>query len=199
MRSNHFLLVGGLAVSPAVREGLENIWPNAREVPLAAEFRQRATTRGCALLAEYGFDLALSGDIVVRQADGLYHHVLRNGQPFPREETGFRYHEYRYCLTDLAAQQAIFEIGYAPPHGNPVLLEILTVPVLHATKADDRSVIPFDVHLRVGLNKHLFLQATALGKCLNSNRMGHFITDIQQKVELSRIPMTLYPGRGGVP
>jgi molecular chaperone DnaK (HSP70) len=194
---DHFLLVGGLAVSPAVREGLEDIWPNAREIPLAAEFRQRATTRGCALLSEFGFELALSGDIVVRQANGLYHHVLRNGQPFPRDGTGFRYQEYTYSLTDLSAQQAVFEIGHAPSHGVPVPLEILTVPVLHATRADDRSVIPFDVHLRVGLNEHLFLQATALGKCLNGHSMGHYVQEVQHRVELSRIPMTLYPGTEG--
>jgi molecular chaperone DnaK (HSP70) len=97
----HYLLVGGPPQSMLVRRRLQNVWPQARE--LVVENRQRATVRGCALLAERGFDLALAADIAVRQFDDQLHYVLRKGQPFLRNDGHLQYREYKYRVTDLAA------------------------------------------------------------------------------------------------
>src|SRR5207248_9655656 len=117
--------------------------------------RERAPVRGCALLAERGFGLALSADIAVRQFDDQLHYVLRKGQPFPRSDGQLRYREYKYRGTDLVAPQAVLEIGYVPDRGRYEPLEILSVPVMHRRDPDVRSVIPYDVCLRVGLDEYL--------------------------------------------
>jgi hypothetical protein len=105
----HYLLVGGPSQSTLVRRKLQSVWPQARE--LVVEHRQRATVRGCTLLAERGFELALSANIAVRQFDDQLHYVLRRGQPFPRSYGHLGYREYKYRVTDLAAPNAVLEIG----------------------------------------------------------------------------------------
>jgi molecular chaperone DnaK (HSP70) len=186
---SHYLLVGGPPQSALIQRRLKNIWPQAKE--LAVENRQRATVRGCALLAERGFELALSADIAVRQFDNHLHFVLRKGQPFPRGGQG-RYREYKYRVTDLAAPQAVLEIGQIPERGQYEPLEVLSVPVIHRQNPDDRSVLPYDICLRVGLNEYLYVTATALGR-VQSGKTSHYV-EVCEHAELSRIPLALVPG-----
>lgn len=188
----HYLLVGGPTQSLLVRRKLNNIWPQARE--LAIDDHQRATVRGCALLADRGFELALSVDIAVRQFDGHLHYVLRKGQPFPRGEKGqARYREYKYRVTDLAAPQAVLEIGQCPEYGEYEPLEVLSVPVMHRRNFDDRSVLPYDVCLRVGLDEYLYVTASALGRVQTGSPPRY--EEICDLKELSRIPLMLVPGK----
>lgn len=187
----HYLLVGGPPQSVLVRRKLNSIWPQAKE--LAVDHRQRATVRGCALLAERGFDLALAADIAVRQFDGHLHFVLRKGQPFPRGgEAQTRFREYKYRVTDLAAPQAVLEIGQIPEQGQYEPLEVLSVPVMHRRNPDDRSVLPYDVCLRVGLSEHLYVTATALGRIQAGSTSQY--SEVREQAELSRIPLALIPG-----
>jgi hypothetical protein len=186
---SHYLLVGGPPQSALVQRRLKNIWPQAKE--LAVENRQRATVRGCALLAERGFELALSADIAVRQFDDCLHFVLRKGQPFPRGGHG-RYREYKYRVTDFAAPQAVLEIGQIPERGQYEPLEVLSVPVVHQQNPDTRSALPYDICLRVGLNECLYVTATALGR-IQSGTPPRYV-EVHEQAELSRIPLALVPG-----
>jgi hypothetical protein len=185
----HYLLVGGPPQSALVRRRLQNVWPQARE--LVVENRQRATVRGCALLAERSFDLALSADIAVRQFDDQLHYVLRKGQPFPRRDGHLRYREYKYRVTDMSAPQAVLEIGYVPDRGRYEPLEILSVPVMHRRDPDRRTAIPYDVCLRVGLDEYLYVTATALGR-IQLDGSGR-CQEVPEQIELSRIPLALVP------
>ncbi|MCE9603387.1 MAG: Hsp70 family protein [Planctomycetia bacterium] len=186
----HYLLVGGPPQSAMVRKKLQMIWPQARE--LVVENRQRATVRGCAILAERGFELALSADIAIRQFDDRLHYVLRKGQPFPRGSGELTYREYKYRVTDLAAPQAVLEVGYVPDRGQYEPLEILSVPVVHRRDPDLRSAIPYDVRLRVGLDEYLYVTAMAIGR-IQLDGLDNY-QETREQVELSRIPLALVPG-----
>lgn len=191
----HYLLVGGPPQASLVRRLLSNIWPHAKE--LTVDHRQRATVRGCALLAERGFDLALAADIAIRQFDNHLHFVLRKGQLFSRnDQGGAGVHEYKYRVTDFAAPQAVLEVGQIPENGEYEPLDILSVPVVHVCKPEDRSVLPYDVCLRVGLNEHLYVTATALGRILSGDP-PHYV-EVREQRELSRIPLALVTGKGRV-
>ncbi|MCY2966820.1 MAG: hypothetical protein NT069_24850, partial [Planctomycetota bacterium] len=187
---SHYLLVGGPPQSALVRRKLQNVWPQARE--MVVENRQRATVRGCALLAERGFELALAADIAVRQFNDRLHYVLRKGQPFPRIDGNLRYQESKYRVTDLSAPQAVLELGYIPDRGDYEPLEILSVPIMHQRDPDRRTAIPYDVCLRVGLNEFLYVTATAFGR-IQLDDSG-ICEEVREQVELGRIPMALVPG-----
>ena len=184
---DHVLLVGGPCQSPIVRQTLRNIWPHATE--LAVEHRQRATVRGCTMLADKGFDLALGADIAVRQFDDRLHRVLQRGQPFNRNEGVVRYREFRYRVTDLSAPQAVLEIGFVGQRGNYEPIEIVSVPVMHRRDPDRRTAIPYDVVLQVGLDEILYVSARTIGRIeVGSNGKWQ---DVSETVELSRVPLIL--------
>ena len=185
-----FLLVGGPFRSALVRKEFGRVWPNAHELPVA--HHQRATVQGCARLAHQGFDLALAADIVVRQFDDTLHHVLLSGQPLPQEKGARRYQEYLYRVTDLAAPQAVLEIGYVTAGDRYVPLEVLAVPVMHERNPDTRSAIPFNVRLQISLDECLYVTARAQGRLMLGLRGDY--NDVEQEVGLSRIPLTLIPG-----
>jgi molecular chaperone DnaK (HSP70) len=187
-----FLLVGGPLRSPLVRQTVGTIWPLAEELSVA--HHQRATVQGCARLANQGFDLALAADIVVRQFDDSYHEVLLRNQPLPREKGTERIREFYYRLIDLSAPQAVIELGYLTEAKGYVPLEVLSVPVMHHRNPDTRSVIPFNVRLTVGLDEYLYVMARLKGRMMLHSD-GRF-QDIEQKVGLSRIPLTLIPRNG---
>ena len=54
---------------------------------------------------------------------------------------------------------------------------------------DRRTVIPYDVVLRVGLNELLYVTASTTGR-IDDNRHGKW-QDITETVELSRVPLIL--------
>lgn len=184
----HFLLVGGPCQSPLVRQRLSDIWPNARE--MTVEHRQRATVRGCTMLAERGFNLALGADIVVRQFDDRKQRILERGQPFMRSKGQFLFREFTYRVVDFSSPQAVLEIGYIPQlQGDYVPLEIMSVPVTHRRDESRRTAIPYDVKLRIGLDEHLYVCAVAQGKI--EDRETGSLREVTQSSELSRVPLIL--------
>ena len=183
----HYLLVGGPCQSALVRQRLSDIWPNARE--LTVEHRQLATVRGCTMLAERGFDLALGANIVVRQFDDRKQLILERGQPFIKANGEFLYREFSYRVVDFSAPQAVLEIGYTAIGGEYQPLETMTVPVTHRRDDSRRTAIPYDVKLRVGLDEHLYVCATAVGRI--EDRRSGTLEEVKQSAELSRVPLIL--------
>jgi len=171
---------------------IEGLWKNGTE--LTVSNRQMATARGCALLAQRGFNLRLATNVVVREADGHYGCVLGVNQELPRATDSLRYRQVRYAVTDLSAPEAIIEIGHVPPGpngGEYIFLDQLMVPVIHRMNYDERSILPREVHIQIGLNRSLYLCATA--SALARDEHGQ-VKPGQKTVELSKIPLALEPG-----
>jgi len=193
---DHVLLIGGPCRSARVRGKLNDIWPNAKE--LSVEHRQRATVRGCTMLADTGFDLRLGADIAVRQFDGKYHRALERMQKFDRADGKLLSARFRYRVTDFTDQQAVFDIGYIPSdeHGQYQGLEIIQVPVVHRRFSQTHTVQPYDVTLKIGLDELLYVSVTAIGRIRPEGTSGAEDVDVEKTVKLSKIPLILVPRKG---
>lgn len=192
---DHVLLIGGPCKSARVRRHLNDIWPNAKE--LSVKHRQRATVRGCTMLADTGFDLRLGADIAVRQSDDRFHKVLKRYKKFDRAEGELLSRRAMYRVTDFTAQQAVFDIGYIPAGGEGEYqgLEIIQVPVMHKRFYETNTIQPYDVILEIGLDELLYVSVTATGRIQPEGGAG--FVDIKEMVKLSKIPMILVPRKEG--